>query len=85
MRMRSLREFGDPESLASTDETSEKWTEVLQCFVATGWEDSVACPFCKRGDLSILDAQLGAQAERRRWIFCDDCGERVSVPAICAN
>jgi hypothetical protein len=85
MRVRLLREFSGMESLAATDEASETWTEVLQCFVATGWEDSVSCPFCKRGDLSIVDAQLGAQAKLLRWIFCDECGERVSIPAITAN
>jgi hypothetical protein len=85
MRMRLLHEFGDVEPLASTDEASETWREIVQCFVATDWEGSVNCPFCKQGALSILDTQLGAQAERRRWIFCDECGERVSIPAICAN
>jgi hypothetical protein len=85
MRMRSSREFSDMKSFASTDEASETWSEIIQCFVATGWEQPVNCPFCERNALSIVDAQLGAHAELRRWIFCDDCGERASIPGIVAN
>jgi hypothetical protein len=83
--MRVSCEFGDMELLPSNDEASETWREIVQCFVSTDWEEPVNCPFCKRGALSIVDAQLGAHAELRRWIFCDDCGERISIPAICAN
>jgi hypothetical protein len=72
-------------ALLSPDPNTQTWMEVVELFVAAGWDESIACPFCGRRDLSVLYARAGANADLRRWIFCEDCGERVSIPAVCSN
>jgi hypothetical protein len=77
--------FRDVErALISPDLKTEVWIEVVETFVGNGWK-TLQCPFCERADLSFLDAQAGASADLRRWIFCGDCGERVSIPSVCVN
>jgi transcription elongation factor Elf1 len=72
-------------AVLSPNSVTKTWIETVQLFIATGWEEAFECPFCERNDLSILNARAGAQSDLRRWIFCDACGERVSIPAVCSN
>jgi hypothetical protein len=85
MTARDITPTDVEQALVSPDPKTEIWIEVVETFVGDGWKSEVQCPFCKRADLSILDAQAGAQADLRRWIFCHNCGERVSIPAVCIH
>jgi hypothetical protein len=72
-------------ALLSPDPNTQTWMEVVETFVAAGWDEPIECPFCERRDLTVLYARAGASASLRRWIFCADCGERISIPAACSN
>jgi hypothetical protein len=67
-------------TLSCPDATTQRWISVVERFMASSWSGSVACPFCASGDLHLRDIRAGTQADLRRWIFCDECAERISMP-----
>jgi wobble nucleotide-excising tRNase len=85
MTIRHIASTDIEQALVSPDPKIEAWVEVVEAFTGAGWATTVECPFCERNTLSVLDARAGARADLRRWIFCRQCGERISMPAICSN